>query len=138
MSPKRRYRELLVGPDTYRWSVSHQHEREGDVVRDCRETVVLRKDGRPGRVTVVFLEGPGRIVPGGAYTHSGGVARTEDESLLNLHLPRVARALLDVMLARGEDFGSDVEVDGWAVIDQVWEITRPAGADQERSAAPGR
>lgn len=117
---RRRYRRLLVGHDTYRWRVAHQHSRDGGTLRDCRESVLLRKEGSPGRITVVFREGPGRIVPdGGPYTHSGGVARAEDETLLNLHRPRVIRALLDVALARGEHFGSSVEIDGWTLVDAV-------------------
>ncbi|WP_021593666.1 hypothetical protein [Actinomadura welshii] len=135
---RRRYRKLLVGPDAYRWRVAHQHGREGGRFRDCRESVLLRKEGSPGRVTVVFRAGPGRIVPdGGPYTHSGGVARAEDETLLNLHRPGVIRALLDVVLAHGEGFDSSVEIDGWTLMDEVRQITLPRGAGQERSAAPG-
>ncbi|MFG2016282.1 hypothetical protein [Actinomadura geliboluensis] len=118
---RRRYRRLLVGPDAYRWRVGHQHTRDGRRLLDCRETLLLRQEGRPGRINVVFREGPGRIVPdGGPYTHSGSVCRAEDETMLNLHRPRVVRALLDVALGRGEDFWSSAEIDGWTIIDAVY------------------
>ncbi|MFI0479189.1 hypothetical protein [Actinomadura sp. 9N215] len=117
---RRRYRRLLVGPDTYRWRTAHQHSGDGRRFVDCREVVLLRKEGRPGRINVVFRAGPGRIVPdGGPYTHSGGVRRAGDDTVLNLHLPRVVRALVDIALARGEDFGSSTEIDGWDWLDAV-------------------
>ncbi|WP_141582034.1 hypothetical protein [Actinomadura sp. WMMA1423] len=125
---RRRYRRLLVGADTYRWSVGHRHERDEQGLSGCREVVLLRKEGRPGGIHVVFRGGPGRIVlDGGPYTHTGSVWRAEDESALNLNRPRVVRALIDVMvLERGEDFGSRVEVDGWTVMDAVHARLRPA------------
>ena len=123
---RRRYRTLIVGSEMYRWRVAHQHMRETDEhgrprYVGCREVVLLRKDGRPGRVTVVFRDGPGRIVPdGGPYTHSGGVRRADDTATLNLHRPGVVRALLDIAVGGGEDFGAGSEVDGWQIIDAVW------------------
>ncbi|MES9536125.1 hypothetical protein [Actinomadura sp. NPDC000600] len=124
---RRRYRRLLVGADTYRWVVGHQHERDEEGIHGCREVLLLSKDGRPGNINVVFREGPGRIVPdGGPYTHSGSVCRAEDESMLNLHKPSVVRALVDVVVERGEDFGSRVELDGWTVIDAVYARLRAA------------
>jgi hypothetical protein len=117
---RRRYRRLLVGSDTYRYRVGHQHRRVGQRFVDCREAVLLRKEGSPGRITIVFSDGPGRIVPdGGPYTHSGGVRRAGDDTTVNLHRPRVVRALLDIALGRGEDFGRSSEIDGWAVLDAV-------------------
>ena len=117
---RHRYRRLLVGPDTYRWRTGHTHRRDGQRFVDCREAVLLRREGRPGRVNIVFRAGPGRIIPdGGPYTHSGGVQRSRDETVLDLHRPRVVRALLDIAVARGEDFGSSAEIDGWPLLDAV-------------------
>ncbi|RKS76877.1 hypothetical protein BZB76_2244 [Actinomadura pelletieri DSM 43383] len=128
---RRRYRRLLVGPDTYRWRTAHQHRTDGRRLVDCREVVLLRREGRPGRVTVVFRGGPGRIVPdGGPYTHSGGVWRAGDDTALNLHRPRVVRALLDIALAQGADFESSTEIDGWTVLDAAREALREAVLEQ--------
>ncbi|RFS81811.1 hypothetical protein D0T12_29245 [Actinomadura spongiicola] len=126
-----------MGPDTYRWRTAHQHRRDGRRLVDCREVVLLRREGRPGRVTVVFRDGPGLIVPdGGPYTHSGGVRRAGDDTTLNLHRPAVVRALLDIALAQGADFESSREIDGWTVLDAVREAVPeqppPPGGESSR------
>lgn len=109
-----------MGPDAYRWRTAHRHGRDEGRLVDCREVVLLRKEGLPGRVYVVFRGGPGRVVPdGGPYTHSGGVRRADDDITVNLHRPRVVRALVDVAVARGADFASSTEIDGWSLLDAV-------------------
>jgi hypothetical protein len=73
----------------------------------------------PGRLDVVFAEGPGRLVSGGFHMHEGAVARGDD--YLNLNRPGVVRALLDEALSRGwrpED-PRRAEFDGWAMFDAV-------------------
>ncbi|MEU0632045.1 hypothetical protein [Streptomyces sp. NPDC005989] len=102
------------------WTMRHSHGRDGDGrSRDCRQTLTLSPlpAGSGGPLRIVFAEGPGRYVPGGAPMGSGDVGLTRGESL-NLHEPGAVRALLDVALACGWQPGEQraVEVDGWPLL----------------------
>ncbi|GAA1624201.1 hypothetical protein GCM10009679_31520 [Saccharothrix algeriensis] len=118
-----------MGQVTYRWTVSHTHRVEVvDGVRrlhDCSDHVRLGRDGAPGRLNVVFAEGPGRVVSGGGYTHAGAVSR--DGDYLNLNRPGVVRAVLDEALHRGWQPEQHAELDGWAMYDGV--LTRLRAAE---------
>lgn len=121
---RRRLRRLLVGADAYRWHVGHSHTRDGNRVLDCREVVLLRKEGSPGHIRVVFRAGEGGLVSDGSpYTHDGGVQAHGDDDNdgdgFNLHRPGVVRALVDVVTERGHDFGSSAEIDGWPLLPDV-------------------
>jgi hypothetical protein len=120
-------RRLVVGDETYLWSVRHTHGVAGDApYAYCTETVVLRRWGTGGCLRAVFAGGPGRLVPDG-YLPSGAVGTAEGGDL-NLHEPGTARALLDEALARGWDPGSPpVEVlDGWTLFDAVHSRREPS------------
>ncbi|GGV66185.1 hypothetical protein GCM10010277_73860 [Streptomyces longisporoflavus] len=87
---------------------------------DCRQTLTLSPQpaGTGGRLRIVFADGPGRYVPGGAPFGSGDVGFTRGAAL-NLHEPGAVRALLDVALARGwqPEERQAVEVDGWLLLE---------------------
>ncbi|MCX5198670.1 hypothetical protein OOK31_33095 [Streptomyces sp. NBC_00249] len=114
-------RRLVVGDRTFLWKVRHVHRRLPDGrAADCRQTVGLRLVPGGGRLTVVFAEGPGRVLPGPYVASSAGVG-TVGGGDLNLHEPGTVRALLDEALARGwrpED-RRGVELDGWTVLEAV-------------------
>ncbi|MGF1431036.1 hypothetical protein [Kitasatospora sp. LaBMicrA B282] len=116
-------RNLVVGEETFRWTVGHAHDvDESRVVgryQDCREILTLRRRGAAGRVWLVFRDGPGRLVPDGIL-HSGAVGTTGGD-WLNLHEPGTARALLDQVRADGWDPGDPRtrHLDGWPLFDAV-------------------
>lgn len=117
MRDHRRLRKLTVDDTTtYLWTVRHRH-RDG---QGCRDVLTLARDGV--RTRIVFREGEGRYVGGGAYSHSGGVGdRTHH---LNLHRPGTVRALLDEAVRRGllpreGRGGQEGELDGWILFDAV-------------------
>ncbi|TVL88509.1 hypothetical protein CD790_30880 [Streptomyces sp. SAJ15] len=89
---------------------------------DCRETLTLypQPAGTSGPLRIVFVEGPGRYVPGGFPLGSGDVGFVRGGSL-NLHEPGAVRALLDAASARGWQPGvrRAVEVDGWPLLEAV-------------------
>ncbi|CAG6391475.1 hypothetical protein NMG29_22845 [Streptomyces cocklensis] len=116
---ERKARRLLVGDDTYLWSVGHSHQLpEGGGYLDCTESVVLRRYGARGRLVVVFASGPGRYVPDGIL-QSGAVGT--DEGFLNLYEPGTARALLDEALAQGWDPDDPpaLTLDGWTLLPTI-------------------
>ncbi|GAB3848259.1 hypothetical protein [Dactylosporangium cerinum] len=131
---------LVVDRLTYRWSLSHRHRVEHDGgpphYHGCVERLAVRRAGAPGRLEVLFEAGPGRLVPDGLL-HSGGVIHGED--YLNLHQPRVVRALLDEALARGwrPTDPAHVRQDGWVLCTAVAARLRAApAAEIGRSAEP--
>ncbi|MFJ6836983.1 hypothetical protein [Streptomyces sp. NPDC091209] len=114
---RRRYRHLIIGPERYRWWVSHQHVPDpepGSVAGySCREVLTFAREGSPGVIRVVFASGPDRVVGGGGWgAHEGGVSRIGG-GYLNLHRPATVRAVIDEVLADGRPFAHDTHVDGW-------------------------
>jgi hypothetical protein len=108
-------RRLVVGSDTYLWSVGHRHPAEGG----CTEVLVFRRWGTHGRLEIAFRQVEGRWVYGCPGT-SGAVGAAGGASL-NLNEPGTARAFLDEVLARGwqpERPGIEC-VDGWFLFDAV-------------------
>lgn len=87
---------------------------------ECRQVLTLAPQpaGTCGPLRIVFADGPGRYVPGGAPFGSGDVGFTRGADL-NLHEPGAVRALLDVALARGWQPGEERarEVDGWSLLE---------------------
>ncbi|MET9500678.1 hypothetical protein ABZY42_02870 [Streptomyces sp. NPDC006622] len=129
MRDARRPRRLTVDETTtYLWTVRHRH-RDGQV---CEDVLTLIRDGV--RTRIVFREGEGRYVGGGAYTHSGGVGDRAHH--LNLHEPGTVRALVDEARRRGL-LPYDGELDGWILFPAV---TRAAaatpGTAADRPASP--
>ncbi|OQQ15664.1 hypothetical protein B0675_32670 [Streptomyces sp. M41(2017)] len=105
----------------YLWGLRHSHRPDpGGRPVDCREVLTLtpQPSGTGGVLRVVFTEGPGRYIPGGAPLGSGDVGFTRGADL-NLHEPGAVRALLDVALARGwrPEERRSVEIDGWSLLD---------------------
>ncbi|SEN53264.1 hypothetical protein SAMN05216267_1006147 [Actinacidiphila rubida] len=119
-------RQLVIGGDTFLWSVRHEHHGEPGHYEDCCEVLTVRRPGALGRFRVVFASCPGHLVPDG-YTPSGTVGTT-DGRCLNLHEPGTVRALLDAVTSRGDLIVGDgvTEVDGWTVFPAV-AADRPAG-----------
>jgi hypothetical protein len=103
------------------WTMRHRHRKDGNGRPvDCRQTLTLSPQpaGSGGPLRILFTDGPGRYVPGGAPMGSGDVGITRGQSL-NLHEPGAVRALLDVALARGWQPGERqaMEVDGWLLLE---------------------
>ncbi|MER5543002.1 hypothetical protein ABT072_11270 [Streptomyces sp. NPDC002589] len=116
------------------WTMRHSHRRghDGRPV-DCRQILTLSPQpaGTGGPLRIVFADGPGRYIPGGAPFGSGDVGFTQGADL-NLHEPGAVRALLDVALARGWQPGERraVEVDGWLLLEAA-AAARAGDADPE-------
>lgn len=118
----------------YLWTTRHSHRKDpaGRSV-DCRQVLSLFPQpagtGTGAALRIVFADGPGRFVPGGAPFGSGDVGFTRGADL-NLHEPGAVRALLDVALARGWQPAERraVEVDGWSLLE---------AAAAARTAQPG-
>jgi hypothetical protein len=97
----RKARPLVVGSDTFMWSLGHAHQvLEGPLYRDCAKRLAIRRTGARGRLVTAFREGPGRQVPDGYFGPSGAVS-AGGQIWLNLHEPGTVRALLDEALAGG-------------------------------------
>ncbi|MFJ4892817.1 MULTISPECIES: hypothetical protein [unclassified Streptomyces] len=114
-------RRLVADGRVYLWGLRHSHRRDpGGRPVDCREVLTLtpQLSGTGGVLRVVFTEGPGRYIPGGAPLGSGDVGFTRGAGL-NLHEPGAVRALLDVALARGwrPEERRPVKIDGWSLLD---------------------
>ncbi|MBL1109995.1 hypothetical protein JK361_36460 [Streptomyces sp. 5-8] len=117
----------------YLWTMRHSHRRDADGRSvDCRQILTLSPQpvGTGGPLRIVFADGPGRYVPGGAPFGSGDVGFTRGADL-NLHEPGAVRALLDVALARGwrPEERTAAEMDGWSLLE--------AAAARRRDAGPG-
>ncbi|MFE2229939.1 hypothetical protein [Streptomyces kronopolitis] len=88
----------------------------------CRETLRLHPQpaGTGGSLRIVFTQGPGRFVPGGAPLGSGDVGYSRGASL-NLHEPGAVRALLHAASARGwqPEVGRTVTIDGWSLLESA-------------------
>ncbi|MFC9586237.1 hypothetical protein ACFVJ8_25925 [Streptomyces yangpuensis] len=113
-------RRLVVGGRVFMWTMRHSHRRDGDGrAVDCCQTLTLfpQPAGTGSPLRIVFADGSGRYVPGGAPFGSGDVGFTRGADL-NLHEPGAVRALLDVAMARGWQPGErrTVEVDGWSLL----------------------
>ncbi|MGK5675247.1 hypothetical protein ACSNOB_20690 [Micromonospora sp. URMC 106] len=135
MGRRKGARVLVVGEATYRWTVSHRHHvaRADDGMPRCGERLAVRRDAAPGRLEIVFMGGPGRMVPDGLL-HSGGVATAD--GYLNLHRPGAVRALLDEALARGwrPTDPNHVECDGWDLFDGA--VARLRAAESVATTPP--
>ncbi|MFI6401749.1 hypothetical protein [Streptomyces sp. NPDC050548] len=113
-------RRLVADGRTYLWSLRHSHTDSRPV--GCVHTLTLRPQpaGTGGPLRIVFAEGPGRYVPGGAPLGSGDVGYVQGVSL-NLHEPGAVRALLDAATAQGwlprPEEPQATEVDGWSLLE---------------------
>ncbi|WP_331739026.1 hypothetical protein OG242_32510 (plasmid) [Streptomyces sp. NBC_00727] len=115
----RKPRRLVADGRVYMWTLGHSHGVT-DSGQSCCETLTLspQPPGTGGPLRIVFGQGPGRYVPGGAPLGSGDVGYVRGASL-NLHAPGAVRALLDAALDRGwqpEERGP-VEIDGWSLLE---------------------
>ncbi|MFI0960564.1 hypothetical protein ACH4S8_03935 [Streptomyces sp. NPDC021080] len=120
---RRRYRQLVVGSEQFRWWVSHRHvpapDPDGVPGHSCQEVLVLSREDSPGVIRIVFASGPGRVVGGGGWgAHEGGVSRVGG-GYLNLHRPATVRELVEEVLADGQRFRPAAQVDGWRFFDAV-------------------
>ncbi|MFE4957025.1 hypothetical protein ACFRCW_23740 [Streptomyces sp. NPDC056653] len=129
----RKPRRLVVGDETFLWSVGHHHRTDGGLYQACREVLTIRRSGARGRLLVVFRAGPGRLVPDGLLP--SGAVGTAAGSWLNLHEPGTVKALLDEAVSRGwhPDNPPTEQLDGWGL------FARAVQAQKRRSAssAPG-
>ncbi|MEU3838655.1 hypothetical protein AB0E88_01235 [Streptomyces sp. NPDC028635] len=121
-------RRLIAEGRAYLWTLRHSHSG-ADSGRSCRETLTLHPQpaGTGGILRIVFAEGPGTYVPGGAPLGSGDVGYVHGASL-NLHEPGAVRALLDAALAAGwqPEERRVREIDGWSLLEAA--ATARAGA----------
>ncbi|OMI33160.1 hypothetical protein [Streptomyces sparsogenes] len=112
MTRSRNTRRLVVGTDTYLWSVRHAHDRDAErgTTADCREILSLRKEGARGRLGIVFRQDPDPRSP-------SSTVGDRERGWLNLHQPGVVRAFLDAALAHGwdPDSATGQETDGWTL-----------------------
>ncbi|MGW2748834.1 hypothetical protein [Streptomyces sp. NPDC001450] len=112
-------RRLIADGRAYLWTLRHSHS-VSDSGRSCCETLTLypQPAGTGGPLRIVFTQGSGRYVPGGAPLGSGDVGYVRGASL-NLHEPGAVRALLDVASTRGwrPEERRVVEIDGWSLLD---------------------
>ncbi|MER6031833.1 hypothetical protein [Streptomyces sp. NPDC001851] len=127
-------RRLVADGRVYMWTMRHSHRRDHDGRSvDCRQILTLSPQpaGTGGPLRIVFADGPGRYIPGGAPFGSGDVGFTQGADL-NLHEPGAVRALLDVALARGWQPGERraVEADGWLLLGAA-AAARAGDADPE-------
>ncbi|MFB7241757.1 hypothetical protein ACFCYX_04685 [Streptomyces populi] len=118
---RRRYRQLVMGHERFRWWVSHRHVPAPDSGsapgHACQEVLAVTREGSPGAIRIVFASGPGRVVGGGGWgAHEGGVSRAGG-GYLNLHRPATVRELIEEVLADGQRFGHAAQVDGWRFFD---------------------
>jgi hypothetical protein len=118
---RKKSRRLVTDERVYLWRLRHSHRvLDGGGFVDCRETLTLNPQpaGSGGPLHIVFAQGPGRYVPGGAPLGSGDVGYVRGCSL-NLHEPGAVRALLQAALAHGWQPGErrPVEVDGWSLLE---------------------
>ncbi|MFD6904826.1 hypothetical protein [Streptomyces sp. NPDC060077] len=124
-------RRLIADGRAYLWTLRHSHS-VADSGRSCRETLTLYPQPASvgGPLRIVFTEGPGRYVPGGAPLGSGDVGYIRGASL-NLHEPGAVRALLDAASTRGwqPERRRVVEIDGWTLL-------KAAAAAQSGSGGP--
>lgn len=118
MTLERKFRRLVVEDGTFVWTLRHKHLPNAAVNRECREVLGLQRDGKRGRLEVVFRAGPGRAVGDGCFSGQIGIV---DGVWLNLHMPGVVRAVLDEAVQRGwrADAPALVRVDGWELVDAV-------------------
>ncbi|MHC3455088.1 hypothetical protein [Streptomyces prasinus] len=112
-------RRLIADGRAYLWTLRHSHN-VADGGRSCCETLTLypQPAGTGGPLRIVFTEGPGRYVPGGAPLGSGDVGYIQGASL-NLHEPGAVRALLDAASTLGwhPEERRVVEIDGWSLLE---------------------
>ncbi|MEV6675111.1 hypothetical protein [Streptomyces sp. NPDC051162] len=114
-------RRLVADGRAYLWTLRHSHRvLDSGRSADCCQTLTLypQPAGTGGPLRIVFVEGPGRYVPGGFPTGSGDVGYVGGGSL-NLYEPGAVRALLDAALACGWEPGERraVEIDGWPLLE---------------------
>ncbi|WP_432039815.1 hypothetical protein [Streptomyces cucumeris] len=123
---EKKARRLVVGGETFLWSLSHTHGELGNGrYEGCRETLVIRAFQARGRLHIAFRGGPGRLVPDG-FMPSGAVG-TDLGRTLNLHEPGTVRAFLDLAVHQGWRADDPVveELDGWSVFDEVIALRGP-------------
>lgn len=116
-------RRLVADGCTYLWTLRHSHRvLDSGRAADCSETLTLypQPAGTCSPLRIVFVEAPGRYVPGGFPMGSGDVGYVRGASL-NLHEPGAVRALLDAAAARGWQPGERgaAEVDGWTLLEEA-------------------
>ncbi|MEU9126362.1 hypothetical protein AB0C96_42330 [Streptomyces sp. NPDC048506] len=114
MRRNRQPRRLVVGEETWHWSVRHRHAPHA-----CSEVLSLHHGGTRTTLRLVFRAQPGRMVPDGLL-HSGGVGDRRG-GVLNLHEPGVVRRFVDEVTARGlvPPVAREAEWDGWPLYDTV-------------------
>jgi hypothetical protein len=112
-------RQLVVGDDTFLWSVRHEHHGEPGCYEGCSEILTVRRPGALGRLRVVFASCPGHVVPDGRTP--AGTVGTAGGLSLDLHEPGTVRALLREIISRGGLIRGDAatEVDGWPLFAAV-------------------
>ncbi|MGW1291042.1 hypothetical protein ACWD4N_47790, partial [Streptomyces sp. NPDC002586] len=80
-------RRLVADGRVYMWTMRHSHRRDHDGRSvDCRQILTLSPQpaGTGGPLRMVFADGPGRYIPGGAPFGSGDVGFTQGADL-DLH-----------------------------------------------------
>jgi hypothetical protein len=107
-------RRLIVGGETYLWSVRHEHHGEEGHYEDCREVLTIRRPGALGRLELVFGRDEGR---GHDLAHLA--------TPLDLEAPATVLALLTEAARHGSPVSADAaeQQDGWPLFDEAMGMT---------------
>ena len=105
---------MIVGGETYLWSVRHEHHEKSGHYEGCRDVLTIRRPGALGRLELVFgRDRDGRHAPGppGSPIHPG--------THLDLDTPDTVVALMTEARRRGAPVSADTaeQLDGWPLLD---------------------
>lgn len=116
---KGKARRLVVGEETFLWSLGHEHRVDQSQYQECREILIIRPFAAKGRLLIVFRQGSDQLVTDGCL--SSGTVGTVKGGFLNLHEPGTIRALLEEAISHGWCFDNPgtQQMDGWALFDVV-------------------
>ena len=106
-------RRLIVGGETYLWSVRHEHHEEAAHYEDCRDVLTIRRPGALGRLELVFGHDPDGLHDPGLPVHP--------DTHLDLEAPDTVIALLAEARRRGAPVSADTaeQLDGWPLLEEA-------------------
>src|SRR5262245_15904045 len=112
-------RHMVVGNETFLWSVRHEHHGGEGRYEDCTDVLTVRRPGALGRLEFVFRLAPEHLPPGGR--EQPDTRGTAAGRRFSLHDAATVRALLEEARARGWRIGGDAtaSLDGWTLFEAV-------------------